>query len=351
MQTTAHAPQPQQPGSALSTGFMLLQQQDAACGMRDTQVSGREARCHNRACWCPVMHQSHLRFTCLQSLHPWPRPAPVPQWKGHPQQLPQPRQSLHWPLPQAGFSSVGSDGSLPLFSSMALPAAPPLHLPPSRCSSRAGSSMQIRSASQPASCGAGVAHLGSHPLDLDSQGFAQLRQHSMPAAAAPGVELEHAPHEQQQRQLWQQRQHSLPAMWLPPPAPQRHDDWNNTALGLPVTMNLSLRRESSGTMPSAASSFDPRQLMPSCLQTNPAWLAQQEQQQQEQQQWWQRQQQDQQLHRHQQQLQHQHPSMQSEERCTPTGASLPELGLPPPLVSPNAAVWHYSTPMFQTSTF
>jgi hypothetical protein len=43
MQTTAQGSQPQQPGSALSTGFMLLQQQDAACGMRDTQVSGRKA--------------------------------------------------------------------------------------------------------------------------------------------------------------------------------------------------------------------------------------------------------------------------------------------------------------------
>jgi hypothetical protein len=40
MQSTAHAAQIQQPGSALSTGFMLLQQQDAACGMRDAQVSG-----------------------------------------------------------------------------------------------------------------------------------------------------------------------------------------------------------------------------------------------------------------------------------------------------------------------
>ncbi len=40
MQSAPHAPQLQQPGSALSTGFMLLQQQDAACGMRDTQVSG-----------------------------------------------------------------------------------------------------------------------------------------------------------------------------------------------------------------------------------------------------------------------------------------------------------------------
>ena len=40
MQLTAHAANPQQPGSAMSTGFMLLQQQDAACGMRDTQVSG-----------------------------------------------------------------------------------------------------------------------------------------------------------------------------------------------------------------------------------------------------------------------------------------------------------------------
>jgi hypothetical protein len=55
MQSTAHAAQPQQPGSALSTGFMLLQQQDAACGMRDAQVSGWGAPCHDKANWCPAV--------------------------------------------------------------------------------------------------------------------------------------------------------------------------------------------------------------------------------------------------------------------------------------------------------
>lgn len=252
----------------------------------------------------------------------------MPQWKGHPQQPPQPRQPLQWPLAQAGFSGRGGDGSLPLFTGASLPAALPLQLPPSRCSSQPGSSTQTRSSSQPGSHIAGATQLGSHPLDLDSQGFAQLRQHSLPAAAVPAHELEQPPPEQQQQQRWQQRQHSLPAMWLPPPAPQRHDDWNNCALGLPVP--LSVRRESSGAAHAAASSIHLGQPV-TCYQMNPALLTQQQQ-------WWQHQQQEQQLHCQQQQLQHRHQSMHSSEMCTPNGAPLPELGLPPPLVTLNAAV-------------
>lgn len=235
----------------------------------------------------------------MQVPQPCLRPPPMPQPKGHAQQpAQQPAQQqvqrvglMQWPPVQPDFHG---DGSLPLFGSIAIPAAPPLQLPPSRCSSQLGSHpLQL----PPSACSSQLG--ASHPPDLDSQGYEQLRQHSMPSGGVP-------PPGQRRPTAEPPRQHSLPAAWPPPPMPWCHEQRNNNAAAPHALQREQVAAEQTGAAPAAARDFHSRGPTPGFWP--PEQVAHTLQQ-------WQRQQQ----------------LMRAGDMCTPF--PLPQLYLPPPLVS------------------